>query len=210
MVLHCVKTLCIGKRVLHKCVAGCVIMLALVFMLSGCAGNQPASGEVQTSEPTVEPTPTLEPTPEPTPTMEPTPVLTAEPIVEPTAAASANEASFDKTLSIDALVAIMQSSLEGSFDYTNVEGDEESIVISVAKEGLVKDATISKLAGNMDGWHTMKEAMKEYAASMYDLVQTCGHKDTSVMVFLLNDMDTDRIIVAYMNGQEILDVVENE
>ena len=108
------------------------------------------------------------------------------------------------------MVTIMQGSLEESFDYANVEGDEESIVISVAKEGLMKDATISKLAGYMDGWHTMKEAMKEYAASMYDLVQTCGHKDTSVMVFLLNDMDKDRIIVAYMNGYEIFDAIESE
>lgn len=204
MISHCVKMLRIGKWVLHKCVVSSVILLALVFMLGGCAGNQPVSCEVQTAEPTVEPTTTVEPTPEPTP------MPTAETTIEPTAAVSTNEASSDKTLSIDTLVTIMQSSLEGSFDYTNVEGDEENIVISVAKEGLVKDATISKLAGNMDGWHTMKEAMKEYAASMYDLVQTYGHKDTSVMVFLLNDMDKDRIIVAYMNGQEILDVVENE
>lgn len=210
MISHCAKKLRIGKMVQHKYRADCVILFALIFMLSGCAGNQPVSGEVQTVDPTVEPTPTVELTPEPTPTQEPTPVPTAKPTVEPTAAVSANEASSDKMLSIDALVAIMQSSLEGAFDYTNVEGDEESIVISVAKEGLVKDATIAKLAGNMDGWHTMKEAMKEYATSMYDLVQTYGHKDTSVMVFLLNDMDKDRIIVAYMNGQEILDVVENE
>ena len=179
-------------------------------MLSGCAGNQPVRGEVQTAEPTVEPTPTIELTPVPTPTPEPTPVPTAEPTIEPTSAISADGASSDKTLSIDALATIMQGSLEESFDYANVEGGEESIVISVAKEGLMKDTTISKLAGNMDGWHTMKEAIKEYAASMCDLVQTCGHKDTSVMVFLLNDMDKDRIIVAYMNGQEILDVVENE
>lgn len=205
MILHCVKTLRIGKRVPHKCMVCCVIMIALVFMLSGCAGNQPVSGEVQTAEPTVEPTPTLEPTPEPTP------VPTVEPTVEPTAAVSANEASSDdKTLSIDALVTIMQGTLEGSFNYANVEGNEESIVISVAQEGLVKDATAAKLVGNMDGWHTMKEAMKEYAASMYDLVQTCGHKDTNVMVYLLNDIDTDRIIVAYMNGCEIFDFIENE
>ena len=104
----------------------------------------------------------------------------------------------------------MQSSLEESFDYANVEGDEESIVISVAKEGLMKDATISKLAGNMDGWHTMKEAMKKYAASMYDLVQARGHKDANVMVYLLNDIDTDRIIVAYMNGYAIFDAIESE
>lgn len=211
MILHCVKTLRIGKRVPHKCMVCCVIMLALVLMLSGCAGNQPVGGDVQTAEPTVEPTPTLEPMPEPTPTPEPTPVPTVEPTVEPTAAVSTNEASSDdKTLSIDALVTIMQGSLEGSFDYANVEGNEESIVISVAKEGLVKDATAAKLVGNMDGWHTMKEAMKEYAASMYDLVQTCGHKDTNVMVYLLNDIDTDRIIVAYMNGYEIFDAIESE
>lgn len=210
MISHCAKKLRIGKMVQHKYRAGCVILFALIFMLSGCAGNQPVSGEVQTVEPTVEPTPTVELTPESTPTQDPTPVPTAEPTVEPTAAVSANEASSDKTLSIDALVIIMQGSLEESFDYANVEGNEENIVISVAKEGLVKDATAAKLVGNMDGWHTMKEAMKKYAASMYDLVQTCGHKDTNVMVYLLNDIDTDRIIVAYMNGYEIFDAIESE
>lgn len=101
MISHCAKKLRIGKMVQHKCRAGCVILLALIFMLSGCAGNQPVRGEVQTAEPTVEPTPTIEPTPVPTPTPEPTPVPTAKPTVESTAAVSANEASSDKTLSID-------------------------------------------------------------------------------------------------------------
>lgn len=39
MVSHCRKNLHIGKWVWHRCMLSCVIFLALMFTLSGCAGN---------------------------------------------------------------------------------------------------------------------------------------------------------------------------
>lgn len=39
MVSHCRKNLHIGKWVWHRCMLSCVILLALMFTLSGCAGN---------------------------------------------------------------------------------------------------------------------------------------------------------------------------
>ena len=109
---------------------------------------------------------------------------------------------------------LMETTLSDTFGSENCEVyyDEEhgwfqvNIIYDGAAVMVVGVQQDSSLRGQ---WETdVLDSMVALNLSMKDLLVTLGHDDVSVVLTLLNDLNTDNVLVGIMDGVVILDATE--
>ena len=109
---------------------------------------------------------------------------------------------------------LMETTLSATFGSENCEVyyDEEhgwfqvDIIYDGAAVMVVGVQQDSSLRGQ---WETdVLDSMVALNLSMKDLLVTLGHDDVSVVLTLLNDLNTDNVLVGIMDGVVILDATE--
>ncbi|MBQ1769833.1 MAG: hypothetical protein IIZ99_03920, partial [Turicibacter sp.] len=109
---------------------------------------------------------------------------------------------------------LMETTLSATFGSENCEVyyDEEhgwfqvNIIYDGAAVMVVGVQQDSSLRGQ---WETdVLDSMVALNLSMKDLLVTLGHDDVSVVLTLLNDLNTDNVLVGIMDGVVILDATE--
>ena len=109
---------------------------------------------------------------------------------------------------------LMETTLSATFGSENCEVyyDEEhgwfqvNVIYDGAAVMVVGVQQDSSLRGQ---WETdVLDSMVALNLSMKDLLVTLGHDDVSVVLTLLNDLNTDNVLVGIMDGVVILDATE--
>lgn len=146
--------------------------------------------------------PATEPTPTPTAeaTAEPTPEPTVEPIADP-------------AQNVEYVKLLLEITLENSYDYYSVDGDETGITINVTGEGLAEAVVIAKAAGydeNYSEWVAMKESTIECSDGIMNLMKESGMEDAVLMFNVLNNQNHDNILLSLINSIVIYDVMADK
>ena len=161
-----------------------------------------ATEETTTETTVATPTPTPVPTNTPTPTPKPTPVET-----------TVNYA-YD---SLSEYAEVIEDTLEEGFADTNatftvsVDEDQNQIMVYLTQPGACAVA-MAAAAGDSDSilaWDDFDDSFKSLSSAMYEsVIANVDVKNPTVGIVLLNDQNTDNVLLAYANGMKIYDVTE--
>ena len=94
-----------------------------------------------------------------------------------------------------------------NFEHYSLSYDDTGLTLSVWDDD-VAAGTALVMAGNseaQDAWDSMKENLITLCSSMRDLLDTAGLEDASVTLNLLNDLNTDNILLCIIDGVPIYD-----
>lgn len=178
----------------------------------------PASTEKPTREPTEEPTepPTETPTETPTeipteiptetPTEPPTETPTEVPTEVPTEKPAAGQTSSN---SLESVAQLVEANLEENFDYYKVETTEDALIVNVWGDGIAADVLTLQTTGDFDNenWVKLKESFVSMAGSIRDLMDVGECKDAYLQLNLLNDMNTDYVLLTIYNTTVFYDIL---
>lgn len=185
---------------------GCLIAI-VIFVIMGIIGagmssedsssSSGASSGVETPAPTAAPTAA--------PTEEPTPVPTMEADSSPESNANSDE----PLMSMDMTAAVIEALVSQNFENYKIDYDDSGITLSLWQDGLAAGSVLAA-AGNqesVDSWNNIKESLITFCDSVSESMEAAGHGDATIMINVLNDQNTDNILLSALNGVIIYDVV---
>lgn len=115
-----------------------------------------------------------------------------------------------ETVDPETIMDLIKVNAAGNFDYFNIEGDETGFTMYVGMDGLAANVATAKAAGydeTDESWAEAKESLAYMYDSIYELMETCGMKDPSLMVCVVNDANTENYLLVFYNGEVIYDVM---
>lgn len=174
-------------------------LIIVVLIVSIGNGNDDTTSDPASTTPPSTQAPTTAPTTEPT--IETT-EATTEPVTEQETLSGAEAA--------DLVIAMMELSVAGKFDYHKIEGDETGITLSIAMDGLAQDMVIAGYSGkdeNYEPWVDVKENMVGLCNTIHDSAVQFGMDNPIIMVNVLNDQNHENILLGIMNGIVIYDAL---
>lgn len=149
----------------------------------------------------------------PAPTVEPTAAPTEEPIPEPTMeteSSQESDANSDEPLmSMDMTAAVIEALVSQNFENYTIDYDESGITLSLWQDGLAVGSVLAA-AGNqesIDSWNSIKENLVSFSDSVSETMETAGHGDATLMINILNDQNTDLVLLSALNGVIVYDAV---
>lgn len=186
---------------------GCLIAIA-VFVIMGIIGagmssedsgsSSSASSSVETPAPTVAPTsaPTEEPTTAPT--------------MEGDSSPESDTNSDEPLMSMDMTAAVIEALVSQNFENYKIDYDDSGITLSLWQDGLAAGSVLAA-AGNqesIDSWNSIKESLITFCDSVSESMEAAGHGDATITINVLNDQNTDNILLSALNGVIIYDAVD--
>lgn len=162
-----------------------VIVVILVLGSCGQAGTK----QSQDTEPTEKPTPTI--------------------ATKPTETTEAAQTS--SSADVDTAVAMIESVLKENFKNYSISHEDSIITINVWDDGIAYGALLAS-AGNEEcktSWAEMTENQKKFCNSVCEFVDKFGLDDVMVVVNVLNDGNTDNVLLSIMEGVVIYDSVND-
>jgi hypothetical protein len=157
---------------------------------------------VETVEPSEEPTVEPSPSEEPEASEEPEPSEEPESIVE--------ESSTEPIYTLDDIGTLLNAALAENYDHHSVEVEDGTITINVWNDGIAM-ATVYAAAGVdevAESWGNLRESMVNLCNTIQDEVTDMGYPDTPVMLNLVNDQNTDNVLLSIYNGIVLYDATE--
>lgn len=127
-----------------------------------------------------------------------------------TATVAETEETTAVKVNIDTVISLIESQVPQDFDYREVEGDETGITINVGTNGVALEATLAKTQGkgeDYEPWAEMRDAMVGMCNAASKLMETFGYPDILVMVNVVNDQNTDNVLLSILNGIVVYDVL---
>ena len=121
-----------------------------------------------------------------------------------------DETESPSTVDPETIMDLIEVNSAGNFDYFNIEGDETGFTMYVGIDGLAANITAAKAAGfdeTEESWVEAKESMAYMYDSLYELIETCGIKDPSLMVIVVNDVNIENYLLVFYNGEVVYDVM---
>lgn len=190
------------KKKNHGCLIAIVVVVIMGIIGAGMssedsASSSSASSSVETPAPTVASTsaPTEEPTSAPT--------MEAESLPE-------SDTNGDEPLmSMDMTAAVIEALVSQNFENYKIDYDDSGITLSLWQDGLAAGSVLAA-AGNqesVDSWNNIKESLITFCDSVSESMEAAGHGDATIMINVLNDQNTDNILLSALNGVIIYDVV---
>ncbi len=176
----------------------------LIFILGvgvGVVGSKPEASNPQISSSSAQPV-ANSPTATPSSTPSPTPIPTQPP----------EEALHtQQERNIEDAAALIELAIQEGFgsDYT-ITTDEDTITVSVWKEGVAAAVTFVQAAGgdtNHPDWVTVKESFTSLYNSLNELLIAGGYNDYSIFLNALNDQNKENTLLTIAYGIIIYDAL---
>jgi len=169
----------------------------IVLLLLGSFG----AGKASSSEETVPETlpPAVAPEELPAPAIREVPVATE--------AAPAEVEESD----LDYLISLIDPILEENFENHSISYEDNILTINVWNAGIAEGATLAA-AGESEClrlWDDIITNQKEMCKVLLELVQTMGFDDVGVAVNVLNDLNTENVLLTTFNGMVFYDSVND-
>ncbi len=144
------------------------------------------------------------------PTAEPVETQTPEPTAAPTSTPNVTVAPVQLAkASIEDVKQILYDLFVDDYAYVEVKGDETSISVNIAENGIALAAILANSNDNFTEWREMKKGMQSLSEAAYKFVKDSGYEDTIVFLNLLNDQNKENALIMYMNGILISDAIDN-
>lgn len=163
-----------------------VIIVIIIFGIIGSAGGDSTDPKEETNPPVMN---------------------TIEPTVIPSDFPSDEDSV---KLDPDTIKTLIESTISDSFDYYKVEGDETGFTIDLAGDGVTSFVMLAKANGEdetNEEWVGLKESMMGMYNSLYEMIETFGMEDPTLMISVLNDTNTENYLLVILNGSFIYDVM---
>lgn len=141
-------------------------------------------------------------------TTEPETEQTTEATTEPTTEATTETEK--ATVNVEDVKYLIKAAIKDNFTYCTVEGDETGITINVAGDGIAKAVYFASAAGydeTYDEWVSMKESVVTMSNSIQELMKSCGMENALLMINVLNDENTDNVLLSMINGNVFYDAL---
>lgn len=127
------------------------------------------------------------------------PAASAQPT--PTTAPQTNTPQNDDVVEIDTLCGLIEITIKDNFEHYTITHDDSIITLNVWIDGLAMESGVTKATGgDTSSWETVKNSMQGLAGSIRGLMDTCGRQDVLLSFNLLNDLNTDNILLSYANS----------
>lgn len=181
------------------------LALALAAVLLFLIGCQRIVYIEVTPAPTATPTAVITPTPTVTPTTTPIPVADE---INTDSEVSGTGLSFDN----DTIVVLLNSALQDgdgvSYD-VSYDAGMDAFIIYTLFDGAAEAAYAAQNGTDSDysAWVKMREAAVNLSESLRKLVETSG-SEAHVCIYLLNDKNTDNVLLGILDSAVIVDAVE--
>lgn len=116
------------------------------------------------------------------------------------------------TLSVDAIAAIIEISLQESFgeNYT-IEYDDTGITVNIWSENVTPGVTLA-INGDSEAlkaWESLVENFVNTSVTACNLLKENGHSDVIFSYNILNELNKDNYLLMILNGEVIYDVVSD-
>ena len=152
----------------------------------------------------------------------PTPVPTATPTPRPTSTpvprSTYDESSEKEYESLSEFAEALDAQLNASFSETDVEyyidvdDEEETIIVYFIQPGACA-VSVGATEGDdecISEWEDLADAFQDYSSTLYSQVMLLVDVDSPMVgVVLLNDLNTDNVLLAYSNGIKAYDVTDD-
>ena len=110
---------------------------------------------------------------------------------------------------IDDAMALLRLSLKDNYDNYEVYNKDDMIFINVWQDGVALGAMMAA-AGDAtckEGWNTMVNSTTNMCDAMHNLVLNCGLDNTQVTVNVVNDTNTELVLLSITDGVVMYDSV---
>ena len=113
--------------------------------------------------------------------------------------------------SYDDFVAGLKTTLASTYgENFSVEDDGKTLTISIWQDGVAKEAAyiVDGIETSGDAWDNMKAAVQNLASTCF-LSANANGASRHVCVNILNDQNQSNVLLSYLDGECIYDVVES-
>lgn len=113
---------------------------------------------------------------------------------------------------IDNAVSMLESILKEHYKNFTISHENSIITISIWEDGVAMGALLASQGDEQckSSWDGMVESMKVLCNSACELVDALGLDDVSVVLNILNDGNTDNVLLTVMEGAVIYDSVNGD
>lgn len=197
------KVLSIIKWYLIACVA-LIIIVAIV------SPSEPDEPDASAANGVSDSFDAIEETPESTGTAEADEALSANVTAAETSVPQ--DVTEQSTLSLDELSSLLELGLSDNWEHYTISTDEETSLITVNlwQDGVALELYMIQSAGggaDNEDWVALKDSMLSMYNSLKELVETVGRSDVHLAINLLNDQNTDNVLLTALDGYFIYDVL---
>lgn len=171
-------------------------VIVVILVLGSCGGMSDSTKDAHT---VTEPAPTAAITEKPSIEKKKLEIETTSPAIS-------------SSSDIDTAVVLIESVLKENFDNYSISHEDRIITINVWDDGIALGALIAA-NGNEEfrsSWAEMAENQKHFCETICEFVDTLGLDDVVVVVNVLNDGNTDNVLLSVMEGVVIYDSVNSD
>lgn len=121
-----------------------------------------------------------------------------------------SESEFSGT-SVSTAVLLVESTLAKNFDNLKVYHEDGVIYVNIWEDGITAAALVA-MEGDPDylrSWDELVDSQIRLSESVYGLVQSLGLTEISVAINVLNDTNTDNVLLTVFNGVVFYDAVND-
>ena len=131
-------------------------------------------------------------------------------IAEPSATEEAYEAdSKPDDISLDVVVSLLEEQLSDSFENVAVSVDDSIITVNIWQTGIAEGVVMASAgdAACLEAWNEVVANQKTLCVTIIEFVETLGLTDFSVLLNVLNERNTDNVLLAIYDGSIIYNAV---
>ena len=139
-------------------------------------------------------------------------ISTTEEVLETSEATASDPSETTLTIDIYTAAALIESFVKDNFENYNISCEENTITVSLWMDGLAKNAVLAA-SGNaeaQESWNSVVEGTQSYSTTTSETVDSLGLDDVVVVVNILNDQNTENVLLSVINGVVIYDSVSGQ
>lgn len=175
-------------------------VIIILLLLGSCgAGGEESVSETLPSAEGVETQPVSEVTTEPT----------TVPSLDVT---DASEVTVSQDASLEAVIDIIEALLKDSFANYETSYEDGIITIDIWEDGIATGATLAAAGdtGCLESWNILVESQKQLSSNIYEIAKNLGLSNVSVVINILNDLNTENVLLSTFNGIVLFDAVNEQ
>lgn len=115
-------------------------------------------------------------------------------------------------LTMDDVAPTIETIIAQNFENYNMEYDDTGITLSTWSDNIASAAGLAVLGNqeSIEAWDTMRDSVTNLCTSIKETLDAAGLENKTVMVNVLNDQNTDNVLLSIINGVVFYDAVEDE
>lgn len=142
----------------------------------------------------------------------PSTISTTEEVPETSEATTSDSSETTLTIDIYTAAALIESFIKDNFENYDVSCEENAITVNLWMDGLANNAMLAA-SGNaeaQESWNSVVEGTQSYSTTTSETVDSLGLDDVVVVVNILNDQNTENVLLSVINGVVIYDSVSGQ